>query len=59
MLSGCHSLQLHASSLVTVLANCGQSFTLGFKQRPTLLQRPPTILGALFAAHGDLISTQV
>ena len=59
MLSGSHSLQLHAGSLVAVIARRSQSLTRGFKQRPTLLHRPLPILGALFAAHGGPISTQV
>ena len=59
VLSGCHSLPLDAGSLVTVLASRGQSFTLGFKHRPTFPQRPLPILEALLAAHGGPISTEV
>ena len=59
MLSRSKSLQLHAGSLLAVIASRSQSFTLGFKQRPSLLQRPLPILGALFAAHGGPISTEV
>ena len=59
MLSGSNPLQLHAGSLVALLASRSQSFTVGFKQRPTLLLRPLPILGALFAAHGGPISTEV